>query len=328
MIEREPKRVLITGGTGFVGRYLSSDILINFPSSTVYITGRGDYFLTENLRYVKMDLKNSSQVSRVIKEVQPDVVFHLAAQANVSGSFIDPLGTWETNLQGSLNLFDALGKLRKPPILFNVGSSDMYGASFLNGPASEDTVLAPMNPYAASKAAADMAAFSLSKTTDVKVVRLRPFNHSGPGQGEGYVIPALAAQIARIEAGMQSAQLMVGDLSSERDFLHVKDVVRAYTAIMSISGNLASGTALNICSGVSHSISDLLNIMIAGSTAEIEINYDSSRFRKSDIPVVLGKNQSVVGLTGWNPSVSIKSMLLDVLGYWRAVVKKSGSASI
>ncbi|MBP0049714.1 GDP-mannose 4,6-dehydratase [Marinobacterium sp. AK62] len=317
---KRAEHILVTGGTGFVGRYLIAELQRTLPAAKLFVTGRSVISASADVQVLPLDITDAAAVQQVVAQVQPDKVFHLAAQANVADSFKAPALTWQVNLQGSLNLFAALEALTHPVVLLNVGSADMYGRTFLQGRVEETAPLAPLNPYAASKAAADLAACALASSSSVQVVRLRPFNHAGPGQGEGFVIPAFAAQIARIEAGLQSPRLQVGDLSARRDFLHVQDVVAAYSAVAQAAEAVQSGTILNVCSGVSHSVQSVLEALLAAARVDIEVVQDPARMRKSDIPVAEGSHAALQKLTGWAPTVSVEALAVSVLDSWRQYV--------
>jgi len=230
--------------------------------------------------------------------------------------------TWQVNLHGTLNLLDAAATAVPQAVFINIASSDMYGRSFQSGAlVDESTPLLPLNPYAASKAAADLAAFQYSATTGLKIIRARPFNHSGAGQGEGFVLPAFAAQVARIEAGLQAPVIAVGDLSAERDFLHVDDAITAYISLASHAANIASGTAFNIASGHSVTIAEMLNLLLAASASGIEVRQDPARLRPVDIPRVCGDSSALRAATGWQPQKTIADLVADLLDDWRARVR-------
>jgi GDP-4-dehydro-6-deoxy-D-mannose reductase len=209
----------------------------------------------------------------------------------------------------------------------------MYGASFIShGEVTETTELMPLNPYAASKAASDLAAFQYAAVSSLKVIRARPFNHSGAGQSEAFVLPAFAAQIARIEAGQCPPVIKVGDLSAERDFLHIDDVLNAYILLAENAHLIKSGSAFNIASGRSWRIEALLTQLISLSNGGIDIQTDPQRMRPSDIVRVCGSNAALKSAVGWQPHVSIEQLLLELLEFWRqqvslAAVRDSKSLS-
>lgn len=333
--------VLITGGSGFVGRELVRALLRTTGRTqkdrqvhATTFTGVADLKsmagvdtdseTVNAVHWHELDIGNAGAVDDLIARVRPSLVFHLAAQAHVPTSFADPDGTWTTNLHGTLNLLRATADHAPDATFINVASSDPYGASFRAGAAvTEATPFLPLNPYAASKAAADLAAYQFAANTDLTVIRARPFNHSGPGQGEGYVLPGFAAQIARIEAGLQEPVLRVGDLSTERDFLHVKDVVAAYVGLAEQAHAMESGAAFNIASGRSWRMADMLQQLIALSTVDIRVETDPARLRPADIQRVCGDSQALREAIAWQPCHSMDALLGELLTFWREAVADS-----
>lgn len=318
-----PQRLLITGGNGFVGKALLPRLQQTWPHASLHATSRNLKKITPSTsdqpttHWHPLDITDATATASLIRHLQPDTVIHLAAQANVGLSFKQPQHTWHTNLQGSLNLFAAMQAHTPQACLLYISSADVYGASFASGqPVDETSLLQPLNPYAASKAAADLAAGALAATSQLKVLRLRPFNHSGPGQAEDYVLPAFAAQIARIEAGQQH-QLLVGNLSAQRDFLHLQDMISAYISILHHANQLDSGSIYNICSGQPISIQNLLDIMLAQANRPIQPQQDPQRMRPSDINCVQGSYNKLAQATGWQPQQTLEQLTRDLLSDWR-----------
>jgi GDP-4-dehydro-6-deoxy-D-mannose reductase len=315
------QRALITGGSGFVGRTL----LAGLDGIELHATSRNDRPGPGELgpaaaqtHWHELDITDPKAVDELLAALQPQLIVHLAAQTHVPTSFTDPDTTWAVNLHGSLNLLRATRRHCAGALVLHVGSSDPYGASFLQEDAvTEDTPFLPLNPYAASKAAADLAAYQAAASDGLRVLRARPFNHSGPGQAEGFVLPGFAAQIARIEAGKQAPVLRVGDLSTERDFLHVEDVVSAYLALINAADRLPAGSAWNIASGRAWRLDALLQSLLARSHVDIRVETDPERLRRSDIPRICGSHRALQQATGWQPRHSMDSLLEDLLGYWR-----------
>lgn len=309
--------ILVTGATGFVGRFLMPALESAWPGAELVGVGHeaGPW------NHEGVDITDPQQVDRLVAQTRPDVTIHLAGQANVGVSFDQPDKTWAINLTGSLNLFNALRQHARDSALINIGSSDCYGASFKAGsPLDESAPLEPQNPYAASKAAADIAACELAATSGIRVIRARPFNHSGPGQEPGFVLPAFAAQVARIEAGEASA-MQVGNLEAVRDFTHVSDVAMAYVALtrqlLEGAAEPDSGEAINIASGHGVSIQTLLDLMRDQARCPIPVEQDPARLRASDIPVATGNAGRLKELTGWYPRYSHQALVQELLAYWR-----------
>ena len=255
-----------------------------------------------------------------ISVLQPDLVVHLAAQSHVPTSFEKPGLTWDINVMGTLHLFESI-KTHAPDagILF-VSSSEIYGKSFLGGtPLKEDASFKPQNPYAASKAAADIMAGQYAEQ-GLRIIRMRPFNHIGVGQRSEFVVPAFASQIAKIESGQQEPVLLVGNLDAQRDFLNVVDVVSAYVLALENMDSLPPGLALNVCSGVPRRISDVLNCLLGLSQIDIQVRLDPLRMRPSDIPVAVGDCSALVNRINWSPKVTFKQTLQNILNEWRQKV--------
>lgn len=312
------RRILVTGAGGFVGQHLLPALLARFPLSQLHVTHLDEPLALKGVAASHpLDITDSHAVNKLIKDIAPELTLHLAAQSNVPLSFKQPNLTWQVNLQGSLNLFSALNQWAPNSTLLFVSSSDVYGASFKSGhPLNEQALLQPLNPYAASKAAADLAAGMLAATSTLKVIRVRPFNHSGPGQTEAFVLPAFAAQIARIEAS-QSTKLEVGDLTAQRDFLHVKDVVNAYVQLVDFEDQIPSGSVFNICSGQATCLQLLLDQMLKLAKVAVTPVSDPARMRPSDIQLALGDNRALAQTTGWKPIFAPEDLLIDLLNDWR-----------
>jgi GDP-4-dehydro-6-deoxy-D-mannose reductase len=224
-----------------------------------------------------------------------------------------PRLAWDVNLGGTLNLVLAIREHAPKAHLLYVSSAEVYGASLnSSAPATEQTLLQPLNPYAASKAAADIlvrqaAADGLSATV------MRPFNHTGAGQSESFVAPSFAAQIARIEAGIQPPVLSVGSLDEERDFLDVRDVVRAYAMALDARGTLTSGEVFNVASGRAVRIGDLLERLLRQARTLIEVRVDPERLRRASIPKAIGDPTRLRTTLNWVPEVELDDTLSAVL---------------
>jgi GDP-4-dehydro-6-deoxy-D-mannose reductase len=298
-----PRRILLTGASGFVGGYLRAALADAYPGAAL---------LTE-----PVDLRDGAAVAASVAAVQPDVCVHLAAIATLAAARQDEGQAWDVNLHGSLRLANAL--LRHAPdchMLF-VSSADAYGGAGVGGtPIDEDAPLAPKNLYAATKAAADLALGAMA-VQGLRVARLRPFNHTGPRQSTDLVIPAFARQIARIAAGLQPPRLDVGNLDTWRDFLDVRDVCAAYIACIDRRATLPAGVILNIGSGQPRRIGDVLAelMTLAGVTAEVRA--EASRTRANDVPRAVANSGRARALLGWTPAIPWSQTLADVLDDWR-----------
>lgn len=298
-----PARILITGASGFVGRHLTTALSAAYPDARL-ITHR-------------IDLRDAPAIAAAIRDAAPEICIHLAAVSTVAAATQDEDRAWQVNLHGSLHLAHAI--LRHAPhcVMLFVSSSDAYGSSFRTGlRVTEDTALAPMNVYGASKAAADLALGSMA-LQGLRVVRLRTFNHTGPGQSAAFVVAAFARQIARIAAGLQPPSLLVGNLDTWRDFLDVRDVCRAYLACIVHRDELAPGTILNLASGEAHRIGDVLHALCDLAGLDVAVQIDPSRVRGTDLRVACGDATRAREMLGWTPARPWPTTLRDILDDWR-----------
>ncbi|HUB11493.1 MAG TPA: GDP-mannose 4,6-dehydratase [Acetobacteraceae bacterium] len=301
-----PRRILVTGASGFVGRHLLARLAAGFPDA--------------ELRCPTFDVRDRGAVEAAIGESRADVCVHLAGIAAPSAARQDSDTAWQVNLHGTLHVADAIQqRLPRCKLLF-ASSADAYGASFrADRPVSEAAALAPLNLYSATKAAADLALGSMARQ-GLHVIRLRPVNHTGPGQSAQFVVPAFARQVARIAAGLQPPRIEVGNIDTSRDFLDVRDVCAAYAACVSRADDLPPGTILNIASGEPRRIGDMLTelLLLAGVAADITV--DMARVRPDDLQATAADASLARDLLGWAPTVPWRQTLQDVLVDWRARV--------
>jgi len=311
-------RILVTGGHGFVGRGLIPALKRAFPAAALYSTSRRQQAALDQVQHVVCDLTDRESVLRLVNEVQPSCIINLAAISHIPTAMAAPELTWQTNLQGTLNLLDALVETKFECVFLQVGSGDCYGHAFVGGQAlTEATPFEPLNPYAASKAAADLAAYSYTPHKHIKIIRARPFNHTAAGQSSEFVVSAFAEQIARIEAGLQPAIVKVGNLEAQRCFLHLDDVISAYIELLRKQDDIVSGEAFNIVSESAVPMSKVLEGLVALSSRDITIAIDPERVRPVDIPVALGSADKLSRLSAWQPAHDLHFILSDVLSYWR-----------
>jgi GDP-4-dehydro-6-deoxy-D-mannose reductase len=308
--------VLLTGGTGFVGRHLSSALATRFPDAKLVLLCRpGEKPQRHEMHYLTAELTDEAAVNVAINEVRPDVVLHLAAQASVGDAIGTAEETWRVNFCGTMWLAAAMARVCPRATFLFVSSAEVYGANLSNKPVREDTPLLPLNPYARAKAAAEaMLADVLPPSAQLIVAR--SFNHTGAGQDERFALPAFAAQIARIERGEKEPRLSVGNLSAERDFLDVEDVVDAYLRLIETAG-LPQRATFNVASGQGHAMSALLRRLRGLAGADFEISIDPDRMRASDIPCSVGDASNLRKATGWAPRRSLDDTLSRLLDYWR-----------
>jgi GDP-4-dehydro-6-deoxy-D-mannose reductase len=312
-------RALITGVGGFVGRHLLAHL--QEVGDEVCGVGRSDDLVgLESVHLVHADLSDRAAVERLARETQPDAVYHLAAQSSPAESIENPWGTICNNLLGQLNLLEALLSAKVRPRVLVVGSSDEYGQVRAEDvPTNENAPLRPITPYAVSKVGQDMMGFQYFAQHGVAVVRVRPFNHTGPGHDARFVIPSFARQLAEIEAGLREPVLHVGNLDVARDFTDARDMVRAYRLAL-LEG--VAGDVYNIGSGQAVRISDMVDELVSMCAARVEVRVDPALFRVSDIPRQEADIHKFTALTGWRPSIPWHTTLRDTFEYWRAKVRE------
>lgn len=317
-------RVLITGAGGFVGSHLPQSLRrICGDDIGIMATSKdgGHHPIVGELQV--LDVLDRTSLAETFERYNPTHVIHLAGLAAPTVANANPRLAWQIHLDGALNLADAILARTPECWLLHVGTGLVYGDSAKPGhPLDENAVLAPVDEYAASKAAADLALGALAHR-GLKCLRLRPFNHAGPGQTDSFVLSAFARQIAGIEAGLSPPQLRVGNLDARRDFLDVRDVTDAYALAVKQAASLEAGLILNIASGVPRRIGDVLKDLLSRSSVRIDVTHDPKRMRPSDLPCVVGNADRVRGALGWSPQRSFDDTLSDILNDWRLRVRNS-----
>lgn len=312
---------LITGASGFAGIHLVRQLEAQ-SNWTIVGLARRSSSAGSHSKVLACDLQDSDLVERVIKRYRPDVIFHLAAQSYVPKSFAAPTSTITNNIVGQINVLEACRAARIDPVILVVGSSEEYGvASADEMPLTENQPLRPGNPYAVSKVTQDMLGFQYHYAHGMRIVRVRPFNHLGPGQTDRFALSSFARQIAEAEQQAIEPQVLTGDLNAERDFLDVRDVVRAYRIAVEHG---EPGEVYNLASGVSRRIGDLLDYLLSLATVSIKVVQDPARLRPSDIPRLVGDPTKFQAATGWTPEIPIEQSLQDTLDYWRRRIRSSG----
>lgn len=303
-------RILVTGGNGFVGGYLVG--ALQHRGHEVISAGHHGTHLTADSS-LPLDLSDAENVAAILDIAQPDVIFHLAAQTFVPKSIEQTLPTYDVNILGTARLLDGVRNARNttrrnPRILFT-SSAEVYGQrSPADFPLQETLAVRPSNPYAASKAAAEAIVLAEVKTFGLDALITRAFNHIGPGQDPRFVVASFAQQLAAIARGAEP-KLMVGNLSAQRDFLDVRDVVAAYL-VLAERGQ--AGEIYNVCSGKATSISEVLRLLITAAHLPVEVREDPQRMRAVDVPVFYGNNEKLKSLTGWTPQIQLLQSLRDV----------------
>jgi GDP-4-dehydro-6-deoxy-D-mannose reductase len=337
-------RVLITGITGFAGSHLAeylhslADVEVfgihRWRSRLDNLTdlalagalhsiepGASDpevirgAFVPGKVNLLGGDINDFHSMRTAIAAVQPDRIFHLAAQSHVPTSWNAPADTLHLNIIGQVNLFEAMRATDNDAVVQVAGSSEEYGLVRPDEvPMSEDNPLRPLSPYAVSKVAQDKLAYQYHRSYGLKAVVTRGFNHCGPRQTENFIVATLGRQIAYIEAGLQEPVLLHGDLESKRDLTDVRDMVRAYWRLLDVG---QPGEAYNIGSGTCRSIREILEGYLALTSVQIDVRQDPARMRPSDVTLLWANDSKFRTISGWEPTIPFEQTLRDTLDYWR-----------
>lgn len=317
-------RVLITGISGFAGSHLA-DLFLAQGKHEVFGTikwrsNRDNIrHIEDKIHLVNCDIKDPYAVRSALEASRPDQIFHLAAQSYVPFSWVAPLETIETNIAGELNLFERVRELKLDPMIHIAGSSEEYGLVYPHEiPITEENPLRPLSPYGVSKIAQDFLGYQYHKSYGLRIVRTRAFNHTGPRRGEVFVTSNFARQLVEIERGQREPVLRVGNLEAVRDFLDVRDVVRAYALALEKG---TPGEVYNIASGKGIAIRELLDRLIRLTDGAIKVEQDPDRLRPSDVMLLTGSAEKFRKATGWRPEIPFDQTLKDLIDYWRGAIK-------
>lgn len=316
---KDKKIALITGVTGFVGSYMAELLL----SQKFEVHGLCRWrsrkenvdHINSRIHLVEGDLLDAHSLQDLIMNVRPTHIFHLAAQSYVPASWTSPAVTLEINIVGPCNLFEAVRAAQIDPLIQIACSSEEYGLVKPDEvPIKETNPLRPLSPYAVSKVAMDYLGYQYFKSYNMKIVRTRGFNHTGPRRGEVFAESSFAKQIAEVEKGKKEPVILVGNLEAERDYTDVRDMVKGY--LLAVEKG-ESGEVYNICSGKAVKIKKVLDTLLSYSKVKVEVKQDPTRMRPSDVPILLGDNSKFVKQTGWRPEIPFEKTMEDLLNYWR-----------
>lgn len=310
-------RILVIGASGFVGRHLVAVLRDVYGPNAVIPAGRE----TASADDIALDVTHGAALRAALDAHVPTHVINLAGFAAPAEAARAGAAAWDLHVHAAADLGEALLERHPEACLIHVGSGLAYGRTARHGrPIHEAEPLEPMDAYGLTKAAGDLAMGVLAGR-GLRVVRMRPFNHTGPGQSTGFAVPAFAAQVARIEAGLQPPVLEVGNLEASRDFLHVADVATAYAAVIDAGDALAPGATLNVASGEPVRIRTVLDRLLAMSERAIEVRLATARQRPSDLATIAGDSAALKKVTGWHPRNDLDQALCDVLDYERDRVR-------
>ena len=305
--------ILVTGAAGFVGGHLI-DRLLESGSPIVgwYRPGSDTSALRSGLEWMAVEMLDRDAVANAVTAVSPSEVYHLAGSAHVAQSWQFVFDTYQTNVMATHHLLSALSARPTDTRVLITCSATVYKAQ--DTPLTEDSPLQPQSPYATSKLAQELLAAHVHRDEGLPIVIARSFNHTGPGQDHSYVASGIARQIACIEAGQQEPILRMGNLDPQRDLSDVRDVVRAYEAMME---RAAPGRPYNVCSGRAMSIRSLVETFVTRARVKVDVVQDPSRFRPADAPVLVGSHHRLTSETGWQPEIPLTQTVDDLLTYWR-----------
>jgi len=333
-------RVLVTGVTGMAGSHLV-DFLLQKEGLEVFGTFRWrsrmenlDHLMKEGrlnvitcdkgtkpsieqskLNLMEADIGDAFSMNRMMAVVRPERIFHLAAQSYVPASWWAPAETLHTNIIGEVNLLEAVRNEGIEPIVHIAGSSEEYGYIMPDElPVKETNPLRPLSPYGVSKVAQEMLAYQYCRSYGIKTIVTRGFNHEGPRRGDVFVTSSFAKQIAEIEKGSRDPVIHTGDLSSKRDWSDVRDFVKAYW-LATEKGT--PGEVYNIGSGKAMEVREMLDILLSMTDIKVEVKSDPTRFRPSDVKVLICDSAKFRKLTGWKNEIPFEQTLKDLLDYWR-----------
>jgi len=315
-------KALVTGVNGFAGSHLAEYLL----SAGVEVCGilRPGHRIIDSLRHAvalyEAELTQAPQVAKVIKEVRPDLIFHLAAQSAVTRSWEDPAGTLNNNIIGQLNVLQAVIAAQIDPKILILGSKEEYGMLYPEElPVKEENPLRPTNPYGVSKIAQDMMGYQFFRSHGLGCVRVRPFNHLGTRQREEFVVPSFAKQVAEAEAGLREPIIHVGNIEVKRDLTDVRDMVKGYYLAL-LQGE--TGEVYNMGSEIATPLRWVLDFFLNHSRVALFVEQDPSRLRPGEITESVCDCSKFKAKTGWQPQIPLEETLADVLEYWRKRVEE------
>lgn len=304
------KKILIFGIGGFVGPYLAQEFLDEgyevYGSDIV----KGDRLQNE-ITFYQADLLHADAIHHIIHQIHPDIIINLAAVSSVGQSWKVPQLTIEVNIVGTLNILEAVKELQPMPKVLLIGSSEEYDVS--DKPINELTILRANNPYGISKVAQERFANIYKVQYGMQIYHVRPFNHTGVGQKDSFVLPSFCKQAAEIEKSGKSGVIKVGNLMARRDFGHVKDLMRAYRMIVE---SPYCDTVYNVGTGKAHSLREMLNYIISLCSQPIKVEVDPARVRPIDNPVICCDYSKIKAELGWEPQYKVFDALKEMFEYY------------
>ncbi len=319
-------KILVTGANGFVGSHLLEQLLQRHKKKNLFgivkvnARMRNVKDIVDDINFIEGDITDRVSINKIIKQIKPDQIYHLAALSWVSPSWNMPSAYFNVNANGTINLYESVLDAKiKPKILVSCTPEEFGDVKKNDLPITEQSPIAPVNHYAASKVAQDAISQSYHASYDMKIVRCRAFNHEGPRRDINGAIASFSYQIAKIEAGLQNKQINVGNLSAKRSFTHVKDMARAYELALNKG---KSGELYLIGSDMIYTIKEVLEKLISMSSKKgISYKITKDRIRPTELNYLIGDCSKFIKLTKWKYEKNINDILYDTLQYWREFIK-------
>ena len=305
--------VLITGAAGFAGGHLLEQ-LSGRHELVAWSRSAPPRALAPLARWQQVDLLDRDRVRALARDIRPSAVYHLAGVSQVAESFVDAAKPLAVNVLGTHYLFDALRRCGSSSRIVLTSSATVYASA--DSPLTEQSPLAPASPYGLSKLAQEQLALRAGADDGLEVVVARAFNHTGPRQTPSFMAPTVARQVAMIEYGLIEPVIRIGNTTPRRDLSDVRDVVRAYAALMEAG---MPGEVYNVASGEGRAVGEILDALISRSRVPVRTEVDPARLRATDAPTLVGDSTRLRAATGWRPEIAFDRMIDDLLDYWRSV---------
>jgi GDP-4-dehydro-6-deoxy-D-mannose reductase len=318
-MSREPEfRVLITGGDGFVAPYAAKAILSTVDNAQILYTARRAMPPPSGCAFAELDILDADTVACTMGKFRPTHILHLAGIASRKAAEENPAIAWDVNVIATIRLAHEL-RLQCPGATFLFISSSQVYDSNISGLIAENSAMGPKGVYASTKAAADLALGAMA-SDDLRIVRFRPFNHTGPGQTAAYAFGNFAEQIAAIETGLRPPIMKVGNLAVKRDFLDVRDVASAYAKAIALADGLPKNNIFNLASGTPRAIEELLDVMLSYASVKIEKHIDPAQQRSNEIETITGDYSNARAILHWSPQIPFEKTLREMVGSARSKI--------